>query len=117
MSDISGVVIDSVSKKPIPNITVQLWRNSTSKYANVQDITDVDGNFSIVSDLLTDPDVFVSFIDPSNNWGNVVGTPAIFNDQTVEMEKGTLVQSVPWWVWIGIIVLVIGIIYFRKHLK
>lgn len=119
MSDISGRLLDQTNNKPVTGLLVQLWKNSTGKFSGVQDITDVDGNFSIISDLITDPDVFVKIVDPSGLYVEQDGNPGFFDgNDTIVVRTESVVNKIPWWVWVLLSLAALALLYnFRNKIK
>jgi len=106
MSSIIGTVIDSITKKGIPGIRVDVMQNGSGQSTGLSTTTDGKGGFDISYSPYVDGDnsVFFNFSDPSNAY--YPATYPFSNVDNVSAELDPLQKTV------GVPVLIGGILLF-----
>lgn len=118
MSDVSFKIVDSITKAPIPGIQVTVMSNRTSASTGLDSVSGSDGVFDISEYPYSgDTDKFMSFIDPSNKYGNAVYPIEGFSGP-VELDPVNVTKTVGVPVLIGgVILLAIGAYFLFMNKK
>lgn len=110
----SGKIINADTLAPIPGAVIDIYLSGdmTGTPVESQQAGD-DGTFSFASPNL-DASGAVWSIEPFGYHQTTGGSGALNGTVPVyALEVTKVIQSIPWWAWVSIVVIILGIIHFK----
>lgn len=111
---VTGRLVDADTAKPIPNAEIDIYKtHDMSGSPDEIKWSGADGTYDFSSSILDLPDSSVS-VTPVG-YHNGVGQSSSLNGDfpLYQLEITKVVKAIPWWAYVSIVVIVLGIIHFK----